>query len=79
MKRTVYTVNSGVPKSMMGTKKLILKKAWITIFTCKCGNKMEYWHGSFNKKPKKIDYPSSGEYNGWKISPYIVCYRCRKD
>lgn len=49
-------------------RQLIQKKIWCSKITCSsCGNKVQFTHGSMNKKNAILDLPSNS-WNGWFVA-----------
>lgn len=56
---------------------VVQKHVWVTLLKCAaCGRKEELWHHGLREAPTVIDYPSSGEWNGWDLNKE-VCPGCR--
>jgi len=58
------------------SKEVIAYTAYFTRFRCSCGRVKDYYHGG-DGKPKKSDYPTCGEHDGWLIGDKVKCVMCR--
>lgn len=58
--------------------KVVQRKVWVTVFTCRCGRSKEMWHYGEKKRPDRSSYPSSGKWNGWDLCDER-CPSCAKE
>ena len=62
----------------MSSRTLITRQVFISVFKCDCGAKTEYHHGgNKTREAAMTDLPSSGKWNGWKITHPVTCPICR--
>lgn len=61
----------------MSSRTLVPRQVFVSIFKCDCGATTEYHHRAKTRKEAVNDVPSSGEWNGWKITHPIKCPICR--